>query len=45
MRRKILGLVSLCIGIGIVLGLLIPVWVLVFAAILLVFGVWNLFMC
>jgi len=45
MRRKIFGLISLCVGVGIVLGLLIPVWVLVFAAILLIFGIWNLFMC
>jgi len=45
MRRKIMGLISLCVGIGIVLGLLIPAWVLLFAGILLVFGIWNLFMC
>jgi|GEM_PF-3250027 len=45
MRRKILGLISLCVGLGIILGLLIPVWVIVIAAILMVFGVWNLFLC
>ena len=45
MRRKITGLICLCVGVGIVLGLLIPVWVLLFAGILLIFGIWNLFMC
>ncbi|MCL2351737.1 MAG: hypothetical protein FWC55_04305 [Firmicutes bacterium] len=45
MRRKIVGLISLCVGLGIILGLLIPMWVLVIAAALIIFGVWNLFLC
>ena len=45
MRRKIAGLVSLCVGLGIILGLLIPVWIWVIAVAFVAFGVWNLFLC
>jgi len=43
--RKILGLVMLSMGMGMLAILLLPGWGLIFAAFLVIMGFWNLFLC
>ena len=43
--KKIAGLVMLSMGIGMLSVILLPGWGFLFAAFLVVFGFWNLFMC
>ena len=44
-KRKICGLISISVGIGILLALFVPAWIGVAAVALIAFGVWNLFFC
>ena len=44
-RQKITGLITLSIGVGMLLALLLPIWVFILAASLIMFGFYNLFFC
>jgi len=43
--KKIAGLVMLSMGTGMLMVILLPGWGLIFAAFLVIFGFYNLFMC
>ncbi|MDR3238512.1 MAG: hypothetical protein LBT44_00245 [Clostridiales bacterium] len=45
LKRKILGLVSFSVGLGMILALMVPSWTCLIAVLLLAGGVWNLFLC
>ena len=44
-KKKIIGLITFSMGVGMLLAILVPTWVLAITIILLAFGVWNLFYC
>jgi len=44
-KKKVVGLVSFSMGLGMLLAIIVPSWTGVVALILLVTGVWNLFLC
>ena len=44
-KKKVVGLVTFSIGLGMLLALIVPSWTGVVAIILLAAGAWNLFFC
>ena len=44
-RRKLTGVIALSVGVGMLLAIFLPAWMVVIAAALVIFGFWNLFFC
>ncbi|MDR0958040.1 MAG: hypothetical protein LBM16_02380 [Clostridiales bacterium] len=42
--RKVMGLITFSAGLGMLTAMLIPAWGILFAALMTIFGFWNLFM-
>jgi len=44
-KKKVVGLVSFSVGLGMLLAILVPTWTGVVAILLLAVGAWNFFLC
>jgi hypothetical protein len=44
-RKRVMGLVSLSLGLGMILALIVPTWTGFVAIVLMGLGIWNLFFC
>ena len=44
-KKKIVGLISLSVGFGMLLAIIVPTWTGVVAIVLVLAGAWNLFLC
>ena len=44
-KKRVVGLISFSIGLGMLLAIIVPTWTGVIAIILIGLGAWNLFLC
>jgi len=44
-KKRVVGLVTFSVGLGMLLAIIVPTWIGVVAILLLAAGVWNLFFC